>query len=68
MEQRCKNCDYWTKQPNVESGKCSSDKFINDYDGCPVDGVIFGSADDYGIWFNTGSEFGCVHFKLKTGE
>lgn len=31
----------------------------------PPDGVSYGASDDYGLYFDTGPEFGCVHWAGK---
>ena len=67
----CKYCKCWLKSSRVAGfGTCHSFKFINDsiyfYKSLPDhDTLCYYAGQDDLAWFNTGENFGCVHFDQK---
>lgn len=53
------------------SGNCSNDKFVYtdgmDKSEPPIDGLGYWDYDGYYAEFETGANFGCIHFKAKEG-
>lgn len=51
------------------SGNCSNDKFVytdgTDKSVPPIDGLGYWDHDGYDAGFETGENFGCIHFKGK---
>ena len=63
----CKNCTYWNIEGNKKSvGLCTSDKLSEDYYiiGHPADDMLIYPYVEGG-WFETGPNFGCVHWMEK---
>ena len=66
---RCKTCKHWKRYKDdfdivyhgKHAGKCDSEKWIEN-DKCPVDGVRYWDHEDYSAGFETGEDFGCVHW------
>lgn len=68
---RCKTCKHWQRYSSdfdlnyhgKHAGTCNSDKFV--YDSVtqpPQDGLRYWDTKDYNASFNTGEDFGCVHW------
>jgi hypothetical protein len=71
----CKNCIHWGKNEPYRNGKprfggeCDSEKFV--YDGMDTyynkepdeDMLQYGDFEGYSADFDTGPEFGCIHFE-----
>jgi len=54
----CKNCTHW------EKNNCDCDKFVYEgYDEPPIDGLVYWDYESYSAGFETGEQFGCIHFK-----
>ena len=76
MTGRCGTCKHWTRYSaddfrigyhGSHAGDCSSDKFqygIQTYN-TPIDGLLYWDRKDKGAEFNTGENFGCVHWIAK---
>jgi hypothetical protein len=73
----CKNCKYWHKYTDdfdVEyhgpmMGVCHSDKFRykESSEKAKPDELMYWDDEGYSAGFETGADFGCVHFSLKEG-
>lgn len=72
----CKNCIFWERYKeagDIESrgehaGICNSAKFIDANDSCekvPKDGLRYWDYEGYSAGFETGENFGCIHWKGK---
>jgi hypothetical protein len=76
MNSRCKNCTHWKK--NLDNpdrfdkwgGGCESEKFT--YEGTgglerprTDDMLVYGDYEGYSADFDTGPEFGCIHFERR---
>ncbi len=68
----CKDCKHWRcfcyqRDPNEPSGRCISEKFTQD-DKAPshFDGIR--TDKPYMTGFETGAEFGCIHFVEKASR
>ena len=70
----CKDCKYWSKRHVTDiNGGCSNDKFVyndgmvslqmQEFNDC----LVYGDTEMYNAWFQTGPNFGCVHFEDKRG-
>lgn len=69
---RCATCKHWrryTEEVDVNyhgkhAGVCNSNSFVYD-DGpqTPKDGLKYWDYEGYSAGFNTGEEFGCVHWE-----
>jgi hypothetical protein len=70
---KCKDCAYWTRkkyphEPEPEKvGNCKCDKFVYtggfDDNETPIDGLGYSDYESYSACFETGENFGCIHFK-----
>ena len=73
---RCGTCKHWTRFSPDDfdseyygpyAGLCKSDKFV--YAGETTitlhDGLLYWDGEDYSAGFNTGENFGCVHWVAK---
>lgn len=60
----CDKCKHWIKGAGSiqEYGLCKNPKLD---DGKLPDGAMPEAADDFGIHFESGPKFGCIHFELK---
>jgi hypothetical protein len=63
---RCKTCKYWVPEEKT-SGSCSCDKFVYTGEGAetPIDGLGFWDVDSCSAAFETGENFGCLHYEKK---
>lgn len=71
----CKNCISWMRcvplkydTPNKNlQGECNHSSFIYSSDDCvaPTDGLVYWDAESYAAGFNTGEDFGCIHFRRR---
>jgi hypothetical protein len=72
VEKTCKNCEYWHTYKNEHTGKCRNDKFvyIGGFDDIetPIDGLGYSDCESYNASFETGEQFGCIHFKEGENE
>jgi hypothetical protein len=69
---RCKTCKHWTRcTRDIEIrrfggqhvGKCESPKFVHEVDAGPAqDGLSYWDYEECGAGFETGEDFGCVHW------
>ena len=73
---RCITCKHWTKYTDkydverfaTHSGECRNDKFVyNDSTldngvETPKDGLMYWDGEGYQAYFNTGEDFGCIHW------
>lgn len=68
---RCGKCKHWQRYSSdfdvdyhgKHAGTCKSDKFV--YDGGPQppqDGLRYWDYEGYSAGFDTGEDFGCVHW------
>lgn len=74
---RCGNCEFWlryTEQFEVKhhgqhAGICESDQFVyNNMGSTPKDGLRYWDYEGYDAGFDTGENFGCVHFKERMNK
>ncbi len=76
---KCKNCKHWKRNDGGLFGMCNSNKFIDtskewDYIGVNKnvnnrsDCLEYHDSEEYKATFDTGEEFGCIHFKEKGVE
>jgi len=77
MKAICKNCKYWSsiRSPYEDkngnnTGSCSNKKFIYAIDDKKIDsdGLRYWDAEAYYAYFETGLNFGCIHFEKKELE
>lgn len=71
-EKLCKNCISWTRCINGKydpvdkshQGDCISNAFLYSDNNCvaPTNGLVYWDAESYAAGFQTGENFGCVHF------
>jgi hypothetical protein len=66
--ERCKNCKYWeTSLLNSKgAGDCCNEKFV--YTGekkTPKDGLGYWDNEGYDAGFETGEDFGCIHWEER---
>lgn len=66
----CKDCKYWKREvyPGKEQyyGSCSNEKLVDtNIAQIPVDGLGTHDHGGYMSGFNTGENFGCIHFTNK---
>ena len=80
MKGRCKDCNFWeaNKRTNDHKwipegrellGECSSKKFIYGAEGerpFPDDSLVYDDFESYDAGFETGRNFGCIHFKARS--
>jgi len=75
MKKLCKDCMFWEPMENKgnwignrNQGDCSCKSFI-EYISCdaeyPVDSLVYWDAEGYASGFNTGCDFGCIHWREK---
>lgn len=75
-KQTCKNCKYWQEDKGfMEShktlssfGTCQCPKFKYDppnYNDLAEDEFVYCDMEHYEAYFETGAEFGCIHFEQK---
>ena len=79
MKKICKNCSLWYAKGDDfgykdNHGYCDSDKFMygGEWDSEVTDeylkkndGLIYEDCEGYAASFETGENFGCIHFKEK---
>jgi hypothetical protein len=73
MEKLCKFCRFWTEykadyypyHPGI--GGCNHGNFVytGQGDETPVNGLGYWDQDSYRAGFETGSDFGCIHFEQR---
>lgn len=71
----CETCIFWkryTEESDIRyhgehKGGCSCGHFVYTGDGtqCPIDGVGFWDYESYDASFETGRDFGCIHWVDK---
>ena len=63
----CKDCFYWYPLGTMSAGSCHSDKFVYlpDCDTLPADGLAYWDNDGDGAEFETGPDFGCIHWQAR---
>lgn len=68
----CKNCIHWRvkhygrwSSPEAPVGECNCEAF--EYTGMdgetPIDGLGYWDSNSYDGYFETGQDFGCIHWK-----
>lgn len=70
-KKRCETCKHWERNPDEAEynnlfGVCHCNKYINRNRGeelSPINGVIL--YNSLLVDFQTGEDFGCVHWKTK---
>lgn len=75
MTGRCGTCKHWTRYADEfdvsyygkHAGYCISNKFVysDPATETPHDGLLYWDGESYGAGFNTGENFGCVHWVSK---
>lgn len=70
---KCKACVWWTpKNRDRTIGECHHEKFVYHYgfgeSSCPKDGLAYWDQECYNAGFETGVEFGCIHFEKVEGD
>lgn len=74
MDKVCKNCKLWiAPKSDYPAGDCSSSKWVKGYLSIKHPASGFASdcvhvEDDEGWGFETGPEFGCIHWISSDGE
>lgn len=82
MEKVCKNCGHWKRRIDCtiekfikiwserEFGDCHCEKFeYNPYSEVKEnDGLTYADSEACEASFQTGENFGCIHFKLMDGD
>lgn len=81
MERICKNCKYWKRDCDLECyGTCDNPSFEYESAYCyerhkkeqdkPIlkNKLFYMDYESYSAGFETGEEFGCIHFENKVGE
>lgn len=77
----CKDCKGWIRHTvhrlgrpldrYTSFGTCTSLKFVDvsnldsDDKWPPKDGVAYSDNESYEAWFETGEDFGCIHFEER---
>ena len=67
----CKDCKHWSVGEDYVTGatvgSCGSEKFIDANTGgrCPKDGLRYWDHESYSCGFETGPDFGCIHWEAK---
>lgn len=71
----CVSCIFWEKwkeKNNIEHhgeniGQCYNRSFVYTGQGrtCPQDGLGYWDCEDYSAGFETGKDFGCIHWEKK---
>lgn len=67
----CKDCKYWTRRFDPRwAGICDCSKFAYSGGGerKEKDGLFYWDAEGYSAGFNTGEDFGCIHFAYTAEE
>lgn len=63
----CNNCIHWTPNNDRKAGICNSQHF--EYTGqggeTPTMGLSYSDGEGYSANFETGPEFGCIHFEKR---
>jgi hypothetical protein len=64
----CKTCQHWKRNTDSwdapHAGSCSSPKFeYADGNDVPKDGLAYSDYEGYWASFETGEDFGCIHWK-----
>lgn len=67
---KCRDCAYWRRHTEKHhwqssklcAGTCSSEKWVES-SACPGDGVQYWDYESFSAGFETGEDFGCIHFK-----
>mgnify|MGYP001394991771 CR=1 FL=1 len=64
---RCQDCIFWKRDGERKFGTCGSEKFVYDADesGFQGDELHYWDHESYSASFETGENFGCVHFRPK---
>ena len=59
----CKNCAFYC----LKTQKCSNNKFVYTGEGASMDndGLGYWDCESYSASFETGENFGCIHFKKR---
>jgi len=65
-DKTCKNCRWWMRKAEGDCGECACEKFILGDElyyskPRPLDILVYDG--DAGACFDTGPDFGCVHFQ-----
>ena len=69
---KCKDCKYWVKHDNgfynLGYGSCKSVMFVEGTTGSSppdirLDGFYYWDCEGFSAAFETGQNFGCVHWK-----
>lgn len=62
----CNECKHWTRDGTGYFGSCNNPKFVYKDElaiQLPIDGLIYLDAKGYSASFETGQNFGCIHFQ-----
>lgn len=63
---RCKDCGNWCGDEKSDAAECASEKFVYSVDArTPIDGLGYSDSEGWSAGFDTGPEFGCIHFKER---
>lgn len=72
----CKSCTFWERYGDAgdieyhgaHAGMCKCDRFVDANDTSekvPKDGLRYWDYEGYSAGFETGEDFGCIHWKGK---
>jgi hypothetical protein len=63
----CKDCKHWERNKDEKyAGRCDSEKFVySDGNDCQKDGLQYWDYEGYSAGFETGEDFGCIHWEAK---
>lgn len=66
---RCKTCQHWSQAPcNTKPlGLCACPKFVYEKfdEETQADGLYYWDYEGYSAGFETGPDFGCVHWEVR---
>jgi hypothetical protein len=70
-DKRCKTCEEWhcgkdyLTGGKYVAGSCKSEKFVytGESERVPIDGLGYCDGELHSASFETGPEFGCIHWK-----
>lgn len=70
----CRECKFWEAEHHPRRskkifGECKNPKFVYQeeitWKDEQSDMLIYWDYEGYSAWFETGSEFGCIHFEKR---
>ena len=67
----CKNCGDWNRSHHLSYlGECKNDSFVYSGNGinCCNNGLQYWDVESCNAGFETGENFGCIHFNINIKE